>query len=100
MTIPQFEDLARDMVGDGKDPDVFFVSRKGTIELVTSVPQMAYDYWRSLPISVETALENRQWGTICSNEPDSDDPNSRLRLWDDFQYFLRQRNDRRTTQQA
>lgn len=86
--IAEFEQMARDMVGDGLVPNLFFVSCKGTIGMITGDFQAAYDYWKALPKTMETTLEDRQWGVIADTSPDED--NSKLLVtWDDSRAFLK-----------
>lgn len=86
----QLEALARDMVGDGGKPDVFFVSVEGGIVMVTLDFEAAYHAWReySAPKNRETALENRSMGTIASVDP-IEEGSPRLMLIDDSEMFLR-----------
>lgn len=62
--------LASEMVGDGKSPNVFFVTEKGNVKLIAIEFQKAYTYWRHLasgyPKRVECALEDRKTGIIAS----------------------------------
>ena len=84
----QLEDMARDMVGDNGSPNLYFVSIHGPGEprtgifLVTSDFDVAYDAWRKLPRDTETALEDRQTGTIASTEPESDKRGARFVTYD------------------
>ncbi len=43
--VPELEQLAREMVGDGKAPDVFFVSKRGVIQMVTTRYRLAEAHW-------------------------------------------------------
>lgn len=61
------DDLAREMVGDCEKPDLFFVREEGTVFLVTDRFAVAYEVWKNLPRTMETSLENRCFGVICSN---------------------------------
>lgn len=72
--IDELEAVARHLVGDGKRPNLFFVSAQpmGLI-LVTRGFHTAHLIWRQLPKNIETCLEDRLFGTICSNEPEEDD---------------------------
>ena len=75
-TIKQLQKLATDMVGNGKTPNLFFVSEQGVIITVTRDFEIAYEQWLSLASGysrVECALEDRRYGTICSVEPRTDD---------------------------
>lgn len=70
--ITELEELASKMIGDGKTPDVFFVSEQGKINLVTTDFELAYYRWQVLSrgCRMECALENRTYGTICAVEPE------------------------------
>jgi hypothetical protein len=70
--IPEFQRLASKMVGDGKTPNTFFVTREGVTELITTHFPTAYRYWLRLPREVETALEDRLCGCLGTNEPEED----------------------------
>ena len=73
--IEVLEELARNIIGDGKTPDVFFVSDNGTIVTITTDFPTAYFAWESLKNAYpqrECALENRTWGVICAVEPIED----------------------------
>jgi hypothetical protein len=87
------EELAREMVGDGKSPDLFFVSVGGNIVMIAQDFHQAYYAWQSFSESmeIETALENRQYGVIASVEPEDDEPGSRLVRLDDSEGFRRTR---------
>jgi len=47
--IEALEQLARDTVGDGKSPNLFFVSIEGVIITVTRSFNVAYAEWKDLP---------------------------------------------------
>ena len=83
MKIKKLEDLAREMVGDGKSPHLYFVSieHKGVV-LVSRDFEPAYEYWKSLPRNIETMLEDRHVGVICSTEPQAEG-STRLVTYDD-----------------
>lgn len=89
MKIESLEAIARDMVGDGKRPNVFFVSLEPLgIVMITRDFQAAYQYWKGLSRSAETSLEDRQTGVICSNEPLCE-LDKRLHVIDDSASFLK-----------
>lgn len=72
--------LAGSLVGDGKDPDLFFVCTDGICQMVCVDVEVAYDnyiryvnkYDPSNPFSNDScnsiSLESRSWGVICSVE--------------------------------
>ena len=79
--ITELNELATEMVADGKTPNVFFVSEAGNIKLVTTVFQEAYSCWQSTFRGLESALEDRLYGCICTNEPEED--GSKKLVWQD-----------------
>ena len=88
MKVPELNALATEMVGDCKLPNVFFVTVKGNVIMVTTAGWKAHKFWLDLPHSVETALEDRQNGVLCSNEPEED--GSKNLVWhDDYDYLRR-----------
>jgi len=90
MRIALVEGLASQLVGDGQEPNVYFVSVKGECELITIHGDVAYDYWLHLPRNVETSLEDRLTGTLADTAPaDDDDP--RLITQDDYKQFTQRR---------
>ncbi len=76
------ERLASDIIGDGKGPNLFFVTVEGKVVLVTQVFQIARDAWEALSASTttETSLEDRKVGVLASVEPDEDDGGRLVRL--------------------
>ncbi len=85
--IAALEILACDMVGDGKAPDLFFVTDQGVVITVTRNKSVAYDEWRNLAARrpmVESAMESRRFGVIASVEPESDKPGARLIVIDEL----------------
>ena len=66
MKIVELNELATKMVGDGKSPEVYFVTVKGNTILVATDAALVYGYWRSLASTrVECTLESRKIGTIA-----------------------------------
>jgi hypothetical protein len=64
--VKELNQLATEMVGDGKKQNTFFVSVKGNVVLIALDFAQAYGYWRSLANTrVESILEDRQTGTIA-----------------------------------
>lgn len=95
MKIEALENLARDMVGDGKTPNVFFVSKQPQgLVLVTRDEEAAYNYWQSLPRNVETSLEDRSFGVIASTEP-REEGSTQLVTHDDYYAFTRLKKKRK-----
>jgi hypothetical protein len=83
--IPEFEEMARHKVGDGAKPNLFFVSINGVILTVTREFEVAYDHWCSLPTDVETCLEDRRTGVICTTTP-IEENSTRLVTYDDARW--------------
>jgi len=88
----KFEDMAREMVGDGGSPNVFFVSDEHGIFLITTDFDTAHEVWTRLPTTRESSLEDRKTGTIASTEPGGDWPGAPLVSYDDSKMRLRRRN--------
>lgn len=86
--IKEFESMATNLIGDGKTPDLFFVSEQGVIITISRSFDTAYNEWKGLPRNIETALENRSYGVICSTSPDDENGN-KLVTWDDSRQFLK-----------
>ena len=73
--ITQLEQLARDVIGDTKAPELYFVSDQGVIVTVTRSAAIAYAHWKQLAARrplVESALEQRSYGVLASVEPADD----------------------------
>lgn len=83
------EKLARELVGDGKQPNLFFVSSEGNIILISRDFDVAYIKWKQHAARKdhECALEDRQTGVIASVEPESDAPGAKLIRIDDSESF-------------
>lgn len=86
VTVPQrieaLEQSARNIVGDGKAPNVYFVTDQGVVTTITRDREIALSAWRTLasrwPL-VECAVEDRLNGVIADVSPESDVPGARLR---------------------
>ena len=75
--IPGLEKLASEMVGDGKSPNLFFVTEKGVVTMITRNFNDAYENWDlNASLGRESALEDRKNGVTCSMEPEEE--NGRL----------------------
>jgi hypothetical protein len=86
------EELARTMVGDGKSPDLFFVTVGGNVVMISREYRPAYACWKrhaSASPLYECALENRQIGVIASVQPEEDD-DKRLEVIDDSYTFRKE----------
>lgn len=86
--IEQLEATARDMVGDGGTPNLFFVTLHGTVIMIARDGEAAHDYWVSLTRRnrCECALEDRQNGVICMAGTDEA---GRWEYFDDFYRFFK-----------
>lgn len=79
------ENMARDLVGDGGSPNLFFVTDNGVVVTITRDFDVAHRAWHGLATrqpKVESALEDRKNGTIAQVVPREDNP-SRLCIHDD-----------------
>jgi hypothetical protein len=82
MKINQLEKLASELVGDGKRPNLFFVSVAGEVRLIARDFDLAYDAWRGLPYScglsphAEVLLEDRLHGVICQTQLEVERPDT------------------------
>lgn len=74
--IKQLEELARDTVGDGTAPDLYFVTDRGTVVTVTRSLVLAYRHFRELARRdfprLACALENRTYGVLASLDTDEE----------------------------
>ena len=90
--IERLEALARDMVGDGETPDLFFVTDRGNVVCIETSAPKAYRRWKALaarrPLR-ECCLENRTYGTICSVEPQSDEDSAPLEICDGYMSYVK-----------
>src|SRR5208283_447941 len=84
--IAVFENMAREMVGDGKSPNLYFVGVKSVIVTVTRDFKTAYNQWQEMGTSQETSLEDRKTGTICTVQP-KEDNSTVLEVIDDSYTF-------------
>ncbi len=67
MRVKRLNELASEMVGDGKKQNTFFVTMKGNVVMIALDFSQAHNYWRSIANTrVESALEDRQTGVIAS----------------------------------
>lgn len=88
MKIKKLNELATEMVGDGKSPNIFFVTKAGNVVMITTLLQNAYTCWLNMPPGCESALEDRQYGTICDISPENDN-SKRLHVSDGMKDFCR-----------
>ena len=98
--VQRLNQLATEMVGDGGDPDVFFVTDKGNVVTVSTSYAVARAHWEKLRDRfprAECALENRNYGVISSVEPHEDD-STRLVVRDDDRDFRHWRRERKQRQ--
>ena len=80
----QFEKIASELIGDGRRPNVYFVTDQGKVQTITLNKEVALDHWRALAARwpmVECALEDRQTGVLASIEPTTDDEGAPLAVF-------------------
>ena len=82
--IKELEQVATALVGDGKSPNLFFVTHKGACIHISRSGDSAYRVWQDLPRNTESTLEDRKVGTLCSTEPDE---RGKLRTYDDYAMY-------------
>ena len=74
--IKQLEELASNLIGDGKSPNLFFVTHQGNVILISRDFDIAYKEWKSVtsssPCTEETSLEDRKTGVLASREPEEE----------------------------
>lgn len=86
MLIQELNDMATRLVGDAQSPNLYFVTDRANVVMVSADATAAYNYWLALAARrphVESALEDRQHGVLASVEPRSD-ADGRLAIFDDF----------------
>ena len=91
--ITQLQELASQMVGDGKSPNLFFVTDCSVVVTVTRCFETAYRHWNQLANRfyderVECSLEDRRYGTICTVEPETEN-STKLVAIDSSREFLK-----------
>lgn len=78
--VARLETMARELIGDGRKPNLYFVTDEGAVVTVTRDLKVAYIHWCRLawpagygvlPLK-ESALEDRRVGVLCSVEPEHD----------------------------
>lgn len=76
--------LAVRLVGDGKKPNIFFVSREGDVLTVTQDYAVALSHWETLANNMDgvVTLEDRLSGVLASVEPETDEPGAKLVRYD------------------
>ena len=87
--VPALNKVASELVGDGMHPNVFFVTDREQVVLITLDFKTAYTDWalRSMYKDRETCLEDRLQGTLSSVEPRSDTDPTLVRLVDCEEYW-------------
>ena len=99
--IKELDKLATEMVGDGKKPNVFFVTQKGKVTTITRHFEVAHREWRNFATQrTESALEDRLTGTIASagvepvfDNDGNDTGREAWRVYDDSTHFGFTRKD-------
>lgn len=88
MKVKKLNDLATEMVGDGKKKNVFFVTVKGDVVLIAVDFAQAYGYWRSLANTrVQCMLEDRQTGVLADAGYLNEEQPHRWEVHDDTRAF-------------
>ncbi len=66
------ESLASKLIGDGKSPNVFFVTVEGRVVSITQDLEVAKRAWEGFAASmnIETSVEDRLVGVLASITPD------------------------------
>lgn len=91
--IKALEEFTSHTVGDGKSPNLYFVTDQGTVISITRSFERGYSEWRELANRFprrECALEDRQNGCLCSVEP-VEDGSSKLKIYDDSSWIRKRR---------
>ena len=87
MKIKEIEAFASKTIEDGKNPNLFFVSRnKIGVALMTRYFDVAYNFWKDLPRNEESLLEDRKFGVICSIEPKEENGKELIAIDDSFTF--------------
>lgn len=88
--IGALEKLASAVIGDGKAPNLFFVSLEGNVILISRDFEIAYQVWKNISDQRvrETSLEDRQTGVLASVEPEEEGSKT-LRRIDDTRMIRR-----------
>ena len=75
------------MIEKGR-PVHYLVSRhpEGVVMITTNFTA-AYEYWKTLPTTIETELEVQGYGTVCDTSPVKERSKT-LRTYDDSERFL------------
>lgn len=61
--VAQLEQLARDLVGDGRQPNLYFVTLNGKVDMVTVDKDTAMNHYSDL--GVGAAVEDRLTGLVA-----------------------------------
>lgn len=88
--ISALQQLATAKVGDGKNPNLYFVTDKGVVTTISQDFDVAYKHWKHLSTRIplaESALEDRLTGVLASVEPISDERGAALVVHDDVGMF-------------
>src|SRR6185295_1454724 len=89
--IQELEALATNMVGDGRSPELYFVTDEGAVVMVSRWFRPAYDIWRYLSRQQPrraSALESRKIGLLASVGEDEEKP-GKLVIRDDTEYMIK-----------
>lgn len=61
---PTLNDIAADMIGDGKEPNLFFIAIKGETVMITNDVNAAYNYWEEESNDAAVPLYDRTSGLL------------------------------------
>ncbi len=69
------ERFASATIGDGKSPNLFFVTVEGKVVVITQNLEIAKRSWEGFagPMDTVTSIEDRKVGVLASVEPEEDD---------------------------
>ncbi len=83
------ERLASEIIGDGKKPDLFFVTIAGKVVVVTQNLEIARRAWEEFaaPMDIETSIEDRLVGTLASITPDPEEADGDLIRIENFDFL-------------
>jgi len=82
----RLNELASELAGDGKSPNVYFVSAGSDVTTLTTDRRIAYQHWRAILAirpKIAACLEDREHGILASAEPD-EAGHMRLRTFDGY----------------
>lgn len=80
------EKLASKFIGDGKSPNLFFVTVGGKVVAITQDLEVARYVWEkvSAPMITETTIEDRQVGMVAGVQPSGEEGEGPLMRIENF----------------